>query len=32
MRGMLEGMGFDYCGIIYVREDTEPCLAFDRRL
>ena len=32
MRGMLEGMGFGYCGIIYVREDTEPRLAFDRRL
>ena len=30
MRSLLESMGFAYCGIIYVREDSEPRLAFEK--
>lgn len=30
MQKVLEGLGFRYCGIIHVAEDTDPRLAFEK--
>lgn len=30
MRNLLKKLGFEYCGIIYVREDRDPRLAYEK--
>jgi hypothetical protein len=32
MQGMLEKLGFTHCGTIYVYEDNDPRLAYEKTL